>query len=104
MWRFLDYLIQPEVAARWSAFSGEMPTVNKALDFPEVTSTPYIAPYVGALQYGVSEGVTAYLSEDVTTVLETMLESVGRGQVSIPDALTTAEAEVNRLTARMTSR
>lgn len=104
VWRFLDYLIQPEVAARWSAFSGEMPTVTKALEFPEVTSTPYIAPYIDALQYGVSDGVTAYLSEDVTTVIETMMESVGRGQTSIQDALATAEQEVNRLTARMVQR
>lgn len=99
--RFLDFLLQPEIAARWSAFSGEMPAVMAASSFPEVTDTTYIAPYVTALQYGVSENVTSYLSSDVNTALVAMLESVARGQASVDDALATAEAEVNRLTARM---
>ena len=80
-----------------------MTTVTEALSRPEVTATPYIAPYVSALPYGVSENVTKYLSNDVQTALNTMMESVGRGQASVDDALTTAEAEVNRLTAHMSA-
>jgi multiple sugar transport system substrate-binding protein len=103
-WRFLEFLLRPDIAARWSQFSGEMTTVTEALGRPEVTETPYLAPYAGALAYGVSENVTEYLSTEVTDALSTMLESVARGQASVDDALATAEAEVNRLTARIASR
>jgi len=99
--RFLEFLLRPEISARWSAFSGEMPAVIAASSFPEVTDTTYIKPYIAALEYGVSENVTSYLSSDVNTAIGTMLESVARGQASVDDALATAEAEVNRLTARM---
>ncbi|WDR02401.1 extracellular solute-binding protein [Devosia algicola] len=100
-WRFLEFLLRPEIAARWSAFSGEMPTVSKALALPEVTDTVYIAPYVDALKYAVTDNLTEYLSSDVLKEMDKMLESVGRGQATVDDALTNAEVEINRLTARM---
>jgi len=100
-WRFINFLLQPEIAARWSQFSGEMPTVIEALNKPEVVKTPYIAPYVEALSYGSTDDVARYLSSDVLTALQNMLEKVARGQSSIDDALAQAETEVNRLTAHM---
>ncbi len=100
-WRFIDFLLRPDIAARWSQFSGEMTTVKAAADLPEVKDTVYIAPYVPALEYGVEENVTEYLSSDVVDALTTMLESVARGQATVQDALDTAERDVNRLTKRM---
>ncbi len=103
-WRFLEFLLRPDISARWSAFSGEMPAVMAASTDPVVTGTPYIAPYVPALEYGVTEDVAEFLSADAMVVLRTMLESAARGEASVDDALATAEAEVNRLTARMAPR
>jgi ABC-type glycerol-3-phosphate transport system substrate-binding protein len=99
--RFLTFLLRPDIMARWSQFSGEMPAVMAAGAQPEVTGTPYIAPYVAALDYASKENVVQYLSTDVLTAIGTMMESVARGQSSVDDALATAETEVNRLTARM---
>jgi len=100
-WRFIEYLLQPDVSARWAVFSGELPAVIEAASQPQVSAIPYIAPYVDVLEFGVSEGVAEYLSSDVVNVLLTMLESVARDQTTIEGALATAETEVNRLTARM---
>jgi multiple sugar transport system substrate-binding protein len=100
-WRFLEFLLQPEIAARWSAFSGEMSSVTAAGTMPEVVGTPYISPYVAAMDYAVTKNVPEYMSSDVIAVIGTMLESVARGQATVDDALATAEVEVNRLTARM---
>lgn len=100
-WRFLEFLLRPEIAARWSAFSGEMPTVAEAVSMPAVTEIPYIPLYVDALKFGVTKDVPEYLSSDVVTVLQGMLEQVARGQSTVDDALASAEVEVNRLTARM---
>lgn len=100
-WRFISFLLQPEIAARWSQFSGEMPSVIEASTKPEVVDTPYIAPYVQAMSYGSTDDVARYLSSDVLTAIQNMLEKVARGQSSVDDALAQTETEVNRLTAHM---
>ena len=102
VWRFIKFLIQPEIAARWSEFSGEMTAVKAAATLPQVVGTSYIAPYVGAMDYGVTKNIPEYLSSDVVTVLTKMLETVARGG-PVQDALDAAERETNRLTARMAS-
>ena len=103
VWRFIKFLIQPDIAARWSQFSGEMTAVKAAATLPQVVETTYIAPYVDALDYGVTKNIPEYLSSDVVTVLTKMLETVARGG-AVQDALDAAEKETNRLTARMATR
>lgn len=101
VWRFLEYLMQPGNCARWSAFSGEMSTVIKAQDYPEVKKCNYLAPFAQVADYGVAEDLTQWLSTDVRVALRTMVRSVAYGQATIDQAMSTAVREISRITRHM---
>jgi len=98
VWRFLDYLTEPEVCARWSAFSGEFSTVIEARETPEVKNTPYLAPFAEIADLGVS--IVQWYSVDVQQALQEMTRSVAYGQATVDQAITTAAEEVNRIAKR----
>lgn len=102
VWKFLDFLTTPEIAARWSAFSGELSPVKATLQDPRVTESPYLSVFVPLMEYGKAEGIVEWISSDVTEVLrEIMPGSVIREQATVNQALEDAEKEVNRITSRL---
>jgi ABC-type glycerol-3-phosphate transport system substrate-binding protein len=101
VWRFMNFLLTPDVSARWSGFSGELSPVKKTMEDKRVTESPFLGSFVPLMEYGKAEGISDWLSSDVMKVINTMLESVARKQATVDEAIKKAAAEVTRLNARM---
>lgn len=99
VWRFLDYLTEPETGARWSAFSGEFSTIVEAREHPEVKNTPYLAPFIEVADFGAS--VVEWYTQDTLTTLQEMCYSVAHGQATVDQAIVKAAKEVNRIAERL---
>lgn len=101
VWDFLEFIAEPERAARFSGFSGEISAVKDAVDEPQLAENEILAPFLPLMPYGVAEGVVTWLSGDVVEVLrETMPQSVIFGQATVDEAIEAAAAEINRINSR----
>jgi ABC-type glycerol-3-phosphate transport system substrate-binding protein len=101
LWRFMDYLLKPDVAARWSAFSGELSSVKASVKDSKVTESPFLKDFVPLMQYGVAQDLVEWLSTDVNNAIINMFESTKRQQAPPDQALKAAVEEINRVTARL---
>lgn len=101
VWQFVDYLLQAKQMSRWSAFSGEMPANKDAAKATEVTSSPFLGPFVDLMPYGKAEGLIEHITGDVSVLLrETMPGKVIRGMQTVDEAIREAATEINRLAGK----
>lgn len=101
VWRFLDFLLQPEISARWSAFSGELSSVVEANKLSDVQDVHYLAPWIEIANLGVAEGIVEWSSEDMNEAIRDMLLKAVYGQATVDQAVSEAAQEVNRIAKRL---
>ncbi len=98
-WKFMKYLLNPEIQAYWSIKSGYMPAVSTALDTPQykeyIEQNPDVVVPLEELPYGSIDPNIAEWNE-IRTILGTMVGDVINGKKSVDEGLAWAEKEIER--------
>lgn len=93
-WKFISYMLSPEISEQYTEGIGAVPTRASALDTEYVQSSPIVQAWLEAGQYFTpNPNVGGWVQARDT--MDTYLEQALHGQLSAKDALEQMEATVN---------
>lgn len=101
-WKFISWLNEDKQRYVWSNLTGEIMAVKAMWKEPKVANDPRWAPWLPYLKYQVP---VAYIGpqDTYTTVLTNMVDSVMLKSVKIPQALKSAQSQLNTMLAGISS-
>lgn len=101
-WKFMKYLVSPEIQAYWSVKTGYMPVTQLALDTPQWKAyeqqNPTVAVPISQIPFGSVDPNVA-LWDDVRNVLGTMVGDVINQKRTVDEGIAWAEQELLRIIA-----
>ena len=107
-WKFIKWMITPEVQARWSMLSGYLPIRHDALKIEAykryLDEHPGLKAYVEQMEYGQSPPPIDYYSLEISRAMAVAIEKATLGNVDSRKALDEAAAKCNNLLQSVTSR
>lgn len=98
-WRFIEYLLSPEISTQYVEGIGAIPARQSAIDTPYVADDPLMTEYVSLIPtYEPNPSVPGWIpARDVMT---SVLEQALNGQVEPQEALDRMQSEMDAILAR----
>lgn len=99
-WKFLKWMIQPEVQAFWAMKSGYLPIRHAVHSVPEfqkyLSQNPNFKVFVDQLEFGQAQRMIDYGALEVTQNIAQALEKATLGKVDVKKALDEAALKSNK--------
>lgn len=95
-WKFVQYLLKPEVQVKWYDVVGDLPSVKGAWQDPKLSGDKHLQTFGKQLEDAKSPPAIATW-EQVATVIDTQIEKVVNGVVTPADAAKTMQAEATSI-------
>ena len=98
-WKFMKYLLNPEIQAYWSIKTGYMPAVSTALETPQyqeyIEQNPDVLVPLEELPFGSTDPNIGEWNE-IRSIIGTMVGDVLNGKKTVDEGLAWAKQEIER--------